>query len=57
MTAAEKRIAVETLSRLLDDAPDYGDVGISIHFHNKALDRIEEHRGSSYKAMARGAHA
>jgi len=56
MTTSEKRAALETLARLLDEAPDFGEVGITVHLHGKEVDRIEELRAAAYKASQRGPH-
>jgi len=57
MTTHDKRAALEALSRLLDEAPDFGDVSLTVHLHGGAIDRIEERRGEAYKATPRGLHA
>ena len=57
MTTIEKRTALEALARLLDDAPEFGEVGIKVHLHGKAVDRIEELRTEARKAEPRGPHA
>jgi len=57
MTTIEKRAALEALSRLLDGAPDYGQVGVTVHLHGKTVDRIEELRAEARKAEPRGPHA
>ena len=57
MTTIEKRTALEALARLLDDAPDFGEVGLKVHLHGKAVDRIEELRAEARKAEPRGPHA
>jgi hypothetical protein len=56
MTALEKRAALEALARLLDRAPDWGDVGIVVHMHGGAVDRLEERRSEARKASLRGPH-
>lgn len=56
MTTTEKRTALEALARLLDGAPDFGEVGLKVHFHGKAVDRIEELRAEAHKAEQRGPH-
>jgi len=56
MTTSEKREALAALSRLLDKAPDYGQVGVTVHLHGKAVDRIEELRAEAHKAEQRGPH-
>lgn len=57
MTTSEKRAALEALARLLDGAPDFGEVGVKVHLHGKAVDRIEEIRAEARKAEQRGPHA
>jgi hypothetical protein len=57
MTAFEKRATLEALARLLDSAPDFGEVGIKVHLHGTAVDRIEELRAEARKAEPRGPHA
>ena len=56
MTTSEKRAALEALA-VLDGAPDFGEVGVKVHLHGKAVDRIEEIRAEARKAEQRGPHA
>lgn len=57
MTTIEKRAALEALARLLDGAPDFGEVGLTVHLHAKSVDRIEELRAEARKTEQRGPHA
>lgn len=42
--------AVAALRVALRDAPAFGSVGLTLHFHNGQLDRLESSRAESYKA-------
>ncbi|GMO61504.1 MAG: hypothetical protein Ta2A_07620 [Treponemataceae bacterium] len=46
MTPTQRQAAVkaatETLTRLLETAPDYGEVGVTLTFHNSELRSVVE---------------
>ena len=56
MNVPEKKQALEALARLLDSAPAFGFVSLSVHVHDGQLDRIEELRSEARKAKPRPLH-
>lgn len=54
MTTADKRKALESLAHLLDNAPEYGEVGILCRLHAGNVVLVERRNSESIKLEAAG---
>lgn len=56
MTVSERNKVLESLAHLLDEAPDYGEVGILCHLHAGIIDSIEQRHMDRFKLAKRENH-
>lgn len=54
MMTTDKRKALESLAQLLEDAPEYGEVGILCRLHAGSVVYVERRNSESIKLEAAG---
>lgn len=57
MNTADKKKALASLARLLDEAPDYGEVGIACRIHAGSVVNVERRNSESFKLEPSGCRA